>query len=297
MGGFSPERWRQGVEVMLLKLPGNFNVEKMRAILLFEADFNFNNKRWGRILMWYAEAHKLLAEEQYGSRKKLSAISHCLNKRLTFDFWRIMKQPGVLCSNDAKGCYDRIVHSVAALCLRRLGMPKGPLKSMFETLQNLDHYVRTSFGVSEQKFNATEVNEVAIQGIGQGNGAGPQIWAAVSTVLLNALRSPGTGAAFQSPISRNDFRFVGYAFVDDTDLVVSRKDLQGAELIAEMQKALNVWEGCLRPSGGALEPAKSFWYLVEFEWDKGNWSYKETEEGELTVRGPTDQIEVLEKSW
>jgi hypothetical protein len=78
--GFSPERWRQGIEVMLLKLPGNYNVEKMRAILLFEADFNFNNKRWGRILMWYAEAHGLLADEQYGSRKRLAAIDHCLNK-------------------------------------------------------------------------------------------------------------------------------------------------------------------------------------------------------------------------
>jgi hypothetical protein len=111
--GFSPERWRQGIEVMLLKLPGNFNVEKMRAILLFEADFNFNNKRWG-----------LLAEEQYGSRKRLAAIDHCLNKRLTFDLIRQNKQPGVLCSNDAKGCYDRIVHSVPrfaykdSVCLR-----------------------------------------------------------------------------------------------------------------------------------------------------------------------------------
>jgi hypothetical protein len=54
--GSSPECWRQGIEVMLLKLPGNYNVTKKREILLFAVDFNFNNKQWGWILMWYMEA-------------------------------------------------------------------------------------------------------------------------------------------------------------------------------------------------------------------------------------------------
>jgi endonuclease/exonuclease/phosphatase family metal-dependent hydrolase len=294
--GFSPERWRQGIEVMLLKLPGNYNVEKLRAILLFEADFNFNNKRWGRILVWYAEAHGLLADEQYSSRKRLAAIDHCLNKRLTFDIIRQNKQPGVLCSNDAKGCYDRIVHSVASICLQRLGMPQGPLKSMFETLQNLEHYVRSSFGVSESSFNAKEVNEVAIQGIGQGNGAGPQIWAAVSTVLLQALRSIGGGGMFTSAITNKTFQFVGYAFVDDTDLVVTGGDNRSSDSTVEsMQSALNTWEGCLRASGGAIEPAKTFWYGISFEWQNGNWKYQEGVDKELKVRDPTGELAVLEQ--
>jgi len=42
--GYSPQRWREGLNVMLEKTPGNFNVEKLRIILLFEADFNANNK-------------------------------------------------------------------------------------------------------------------------------------------------------------------------------------------------------------------------------------------------------------
>jgi len=45
--GYSPERWRKGLNVMLEKSPGNFNVEKLRIILLFEADFNANNKWLG----------------------------------------------------------------------------------------------------------------------------------------------------------------------------------------------------------------------------------------------------------
>jgi hypothetical protein len=45
--GYSPKRWQQGIEVMLLKQPNNYHVNKLRAILLFEADFNHNNKRIG----------------------------------------------------------------------------------------------------------------------------------------------------------------------------------------------------------------------------------------------------------
>jgi len=48
---------------MLEKSPGNFNVEKLRIILLFEADFNSNNKWIGQAVMRNAEVLNLLAEE------------------------------------------------------------------------------------------------------------------------------------------------------------------------------------------------------------------------------------------
>jgi len=72
--GYSPSRWRQGLNVMLEKTPGNFNVEKLRIILLFEADFNANNKWLGRVAMYMAESLDLLADEQYGSRKQKAAV-------------------------------------------------------------------------------------------------------------------------------------------------------------------------------------------------------------------------------
>jgi len=42
--GYSPIRWRKGLNVMLEKSPENFNVEKLCIILLFKANFNSNNK-------------------------------------------------------------------------------------------------------------------------------------------------------------------------------------------------------------------------------------------------------------
>jgi hypothetical protein len=60
---------------------------------------------------------------------------------------------------------------------------------------------------------------IPFQGILQGNGAGPTIWVLVSTPLLNMMRKADNGAHLLSAIGREAAHIVGYAFVDDTDLV------------------------------------------------------------------------------
>jgi hypothetical protein len=127
--GYSPSRWQKGLEYMLNKKPGQFRVDKLRIILFFEADSNHNNKKLGRDMNRGAEKAQTLAPEQYGSRKNLSAIDHCLNKQLTLDLARLKKIPIAICANDAKSCYDRIVHSVASLCMQRQGVPTPPLSA------------------------------------------------------------------------------------------------------------------------------------------------------------------------
>jgi hypothetical protein len=47
-------------------------MEKLCTILLFEADFNQNNKRLGRQAMYLAEKYNAIAVEQFGSRKQMS---------------------------------------------------------------------------------------------------------------------------------------------------------------------------------------------------------------------------------
>jgi len=221
-----------------------------------------------------AERLHQLAPEQYGSRKGFSAIEHGLNKRLTFDLIRQLCSPAALCSNDAKSCYDRIVHSVATLSMRRLGIPEAPIVSMFQTIQNMQHFVRTSYGDSAASFGGTKWT-VPIHGVGQGNGAGPAIWAAVSTPVLNMMRDEGYGTFFTTAITAEDIQFVGYAFVDDTDLCETARNFEetAVSVATRMQQALNCWEGGIRATGGAIVPAKSHWYLLDFQWRDGRWSY------------------------
>ena len=102
---------------MLLKASGNTQSDKLRTILLMEADFNMNNKKLSREGMQLAEALKCIAPEQAGGRNQHTADKSALNSRLIFDDSRFRCKAMAICLNDAKGCFNRIVHAVAYLCL------------------------------------------------------------------------------------------------------------------------------------------------------------------------------------
>ena len=152
MSGYSPKRWQIGLNVMLEKISGNCRVDKLRTILLYEADFNMMNKYIGKTMMKYAEEHDLISTVQYGGRKRRAANGHALNKRLFFDKLRQTRKKGAVCSCDLKSCYDRIVHAFAALAMRRAGVAETATVSMFQTIQNLVHKVRTAFGDCDESF-------------------------------------------------------------------------------------------------------------------------------------------------
>ena len=255
MTGYSPRRWRQGLHIMMEKRPGARNVLNLRTILLMEADFNQGNKRLGRQLMRNAEQLGILALEQYGSRKYYMAINQGLNKRLTFDILRQKRQRGALCSTDAMSCYDRITHIAASLAMQRAGAPLHAIHCMLDTLQHLRHHIRTVFGDSIAYFDSDDKSGIPLGGIGQGNGAGPAIWALVSTLIFDALRHRGYGVFLQCPISGQLLHFAGYAFVDDTDLCVTDHELSYDTVTTSI--ALKIWEGFIRASGGALRPEKA----------------------------------------
>jgi hypothetical protein len=41
-----------------------------------------------------------------------------------------------------------------------------------------------------------------------------------------------------------------------------------------MQEAVETWEKELKITGGVILPDKTFWYLIDFKWVNGAWSYK-----------------------
>ena len=273
--GHSPPRWKKGVNVMLEKKEGDFRVHRLRTILLCEADFNQNNKLCGRDMMRNAERHQTLAREQCGSRVGHSALIPCLNKRWTFDIVRQKRIAAAFLSSDLVSCCDRIVHNAAALAMRATGMPSGPIFGVFHTVQHLEHFIRTAFGDSEISFQSHDADAAEpIGGTGQGNGASPTIWAVVSTPVLDMLRKAGCVCAFKSAITGEGMVFVGFAFVDDTDKMVTCPSPDGTheEVLELIQKTADEWEGGMRATGGAVGSDKSFWCLIGFNWKDGNWS-------------------------
>ena len=65
---------------MIEKKLGVITVDKLRAILLMEADFNFNNELiFGKQAMHNAETSEMFRNEMHGGRKRLEAAEAGLN--------------------------------------------------------------------------------------------------------------------------------------------------------------------------------------------------------------------------
>jgi hypothetical protein len=149
LSGYSPDRWRKAIDVVLVKKAGVFLANKLRTlVLLFEADFNYLNKHVGRTMIHSAQIFGHLAREQYGSRQGHKAIDQATNKRLTTDLMLLLREPGVVLSQDAIGCYERINHAVGGIIMERQKVPKPTIICMFTTLQDLEHNIRTAYGDS-----------------------------------------------------------------------------------------------------------------------------------------------------
>jgi hypothetical protein len=190
---------------------------------------------------------------------------------------------------DLKSCYDRVVHSVASLAMQQQNVPESACICMFTTLQNLRHTIRTVYGDSSTEYGGT-LWVVPVHSLGQGNGAGPTIWAVVSTPVLNLIRAQGCGFFYMTCITHEEINLVGYSFGDDTDIVESDNDNDGPQATAmRVQGVLDTWDVGIGETGGASEPAKSCWYLLSFISEHGCWRY-------ATIAETPSNVSVLDAS-
>ena len=86
--GAPPSRWKNGLQVLLEKVPGVALVDKLQAILLMEGDFNFYNK-WifGHVVVNKLYEIGYIPEDQY-SKKGSTVEDSKLDNRLTMDLSR-----------------------------------------------------------------------------------------------------------------------------------------------------------------------------------------------------------------
>jgi len=293
---------------MLEKVPGCRRPEKLRAILLMEADFNFANKLFfGYRMMHRAEYIGVIPREIEGSRKAHQAIDVALNRCLIWDVFWLKRISGILTSVDAATCYDRMAHAIISLCTRRLGMPQAAINSLLSMIQQMRFYLRTAFGDSDTFYGGSL--DDPLQGCCQGNGGGLAMWLSITIPLVEHLYEEQQVAVLHTVISKKKITFVGDLYVDDTDLVtvaVSRQE-PFLMVLSRAQDKARTWQTDLRVTGGDLKWDKSSWCSVEFEWDTdGQWRYKapslahkiyikdsDNETIEMKWVGPADPVKAL----
>jgi hypothetical protein len=125
---------------------------------------------------------------------------------------------------------------------------------------------------------------------------GPAIWAVVSTPVLKIMKGEGFGFMYKTSIEGKQLHFVGYSFVDDTDIIQSGQPGEPFQVLARhIQAAMDTRECGLWATGGALEPEKSCWYLIRFCWKNGQWAYVSNEDtpASISVRNHAgDRVEL-----
>jgi hypothetical protein len=112
--GVPPENWNGELQVMLEKIAGVCLVDKLRAIQLYKAGFNFYNQ-----FFWtQSNEHNY---EQWPStwravQPKRQHIRGCqVWQTLTTDLYRQARQPMSIVSSDTANCYNWVNHVIMSL--------------------------------------------------------------------------------------------------------------------------------------------------------------------------------------
>ena len=119
---------------------------------------------------------------------------------------------------DAMGCYDQIDHIFAVFVLMYLGVPWSVATMLFRVWQKARHNNKTSYGVSKPIYSN---KDKAIAGINQENGLEPSLWCLINTSLIKMCKMKRHGTTIITAISRTVVSLIGFAFVDDADLVTA----------------------------------------------------------------------------
>ena len=276
--GIGLNRWRKVTNMMIHKLEGSYNINKLRVIHLFEADYNgLLGILFNRRVLYQAEQNNILNNNQWGCRPHRQAEDALMLKELTYNMAITTKTTLATFDNDATGCFDRVPCTIAMLSSRRLGATKNICQLQADTLRHIEHKLRTAFGTSNSYYTSSFDRE--IHGQGQGSRAGPPTWVFVSSLLLDCMDQLANGLIFTCPKKDLFHQRTNDAFVDDVTGYSNNflEELTGPptinKVLQRMQEDATLWSRLLHISGGKLALHKCLYYIAAWRWNRGRASF------------------------
>ena len=205
--------------------------------------------------------------DQFVAQGKV-AIDGVMQKQLFFDDVNTLHINAALSSTDATNCYDAVNHPLCNLALQSLAVPMSAIAAYLKCLQTMTFHLKTGFGLATKRYSGT--SSKPFMGLTQGSSASPPVWTAVSTLIVNAYKREGHGVSLQSGWSNKRQEIAAILFVDDMDLfhISSAPTYDEEQFIQEVQESTNLWADLLQATGGNLKPAKCYYYLMLWKFEK-----------------------------
>lgn len=271
------DRWKGALTVLLEKVMGNILIEKLRAICLLEADFNWWLKMtFARKMMGDIRRQGHIPIEQCATAGKSPTDGTLMKQIGFFDRANTLHVAAGMDSVDAAQCYDAVNHSATSLGMQAYGMSIEQVSLYLGTMAQMVYHLKTAFQRDEGGFSADTVSGAGpavnyFNGLGQGSGGAPPAWQVVSSLQLGAYKRNGYGMWSRTAWSGLVFVIAAILFVDDCDLLhmSTHNDMSEYEFLARKQRALYFWARLLQVTGGDLKPAKCFWYMLSYKFVRG----------------------------
>jgi hypothetical protein len=269
--GFYLDRWSIVVNVMIYKKPGVLELDKLRVIHLFEADFNLIvGLLFGRRAMHHSVDNHLLHTGQYGrpgGECQDAAFAKILHNHMA----HYSKTPLGQFESDAASCFDRIVMAFCFAVLSVWGAPTPALRMWEQTLYSIVHSVKTALGLSKDTYSYSTTSPII--GPGQGSMGGPAACSTITSPLLTAMDRLAHGLTFTSPDQQVHYETRAKMFIDDNSNYSNDFHRWLAcpptpEALRDMiQHDAQTWERLLWTSGGLLKLEKCLYYLTYWTFD------------------------------
>ena len=207
--------------------------------------------------------------------KKAQHCDHAvLTKQFFCDSSRVLHHPAGLGECDFGDCYNRAAHPPTSMALQSWGIPTTAIRILLSTMRTMQYALKTGFGKSAESYGGTDASPNS--GLGQGSGASPPGFMALSLLIVNAYRRLGHGAKILSSYTARLFHVSAVIYVDDTNLLHWPSD-GGTDpdgLVLHVQEATRDYGLLAQASGGILKEKKCSVYFLDYKVVRGRFWLK-----------------------
>ena len=264
--GYCFDRWRQVVNTMIEKEPGNPALHRLRVIHLYENDYNLLLGTKYRQVIHLCQDNSQLNPGCYGGLANKQSTDPIFLEVMQYDYAMLTRWDTIKFANDAGSCYDRIVVSPSNIMARSRGLHSNIAKIHGHMLEHAVYRIKTQLGISAQGYSHT--TDSPVYGTGQGSRSSPPTWNINGSLYFDVFDKHCHGAEYVDMESLLQLRLGMAGYVDDNSVQVTSHPAQRDSLIFRATADAQLWSDILWASGGVLEHDKCSYHYLRTDFDR-----------------------------